>query len=204
MLAIPFPLAPWTRSSCLMEYLPLLTEKLQASLDALAAKILAKNLVFQSLFSIMGAPLEYNRLSSVAVFSLSASFDAQSLPVLVHVDASSPKFPDNSPLLTVTNVRAMGIGEAGSTTYTDCPWSPRWTPEEMASRLLTFLKVKVPMFLKDPTSNKKGFVRQLLSTAMSLGSFDSPPRGNSPPPPPSPSRLAIANMLGKMAVDDPN
>ena len=203
-LPTPFVIPTWTKSSCLMEFVPFVSEKLQAALDSLAARHVAKNLLFEHLFSIMGPPIEYHRSGSMALFSLSSTLENQSLPVLIFIDASNmPKFPEGGPpLLTVTNVRAMGMGDGGSTTFTDGPWSPRWPPDEMASRILTFLKLKVPMFLKDPSSNKKTGFFEMFSGARSMGgSFDSPNRGNSPPPGSSPSKLSSL-VSGKIG-DDP-
>ncbi len=45
--------------------------------------------------------MEYNRSGACAVFSL----QYEGLPVLLHVDASSPKFPEEQPSLSLTNVR---------------------------------------------------------------------------------------------------
>ena len=57
--------------------------------------------LFSLLAQALGSPLEFSRTGSCALFSLAHD----GVPLLLHVDASSPKFPDQLPTLTITNVR---------------------------------------------------------------------------------------------------
>ncbi len=57
--------------------------------------------LFEALQLALCMPLEYNRTGACAMYS----FLFMGVPVLLHVDASSQRFPDDKPLLSVTNIR---------------------------------------------------------------------------------------------------
>ncbi|GAX85129.1 hypothetical protein CEUSTIGMA_g12549.t1 [Chlamydomonas eustigma] len=141
-----FMLPPWTSSMCLMEFVPAVTQKLQSELDSVVKGLVLKHQVIDSLTQTLGTPLELNGTSGIALYSLFY----EGCPALLHVDLSTHKFPEEAPVLTLTNVRMLGSGVEGCSIIKDCPWSPRWATKEQASRILNFVKAKLPGFLHLP------------------------------------------------------
>jgi hypothetical protein len=52
------------------------------------------------------------------------------------------RFPEDKPLLSVQAARHAGSGEA-LVALRSCPWSPRWAPAEMATRLFNYVRAEV-------------------------------------------------------------
>eukprot|EP00798_Chlamydomonas_sp_ICE-L_P022947 gene22947-30130_t len=47
----------------------------------------------------------------------------------------------------------LGVGSGAQKTYSDYPWSPRWSADEMASRIVKWAKEELPTFLKQQPTN---------------------------------------------------
>ncbi|EFJ16360.1 hypothetical protein SELMODRAFT_445185 [Selaginella moellendorffii] len=129
-------LPAWTDSMCLAEYIPKLLELLQSQIvDACASLTLRRNFI-EALVPVFGRPLEaetdfgrkVSMIASAGVFTF-----------LIHISLPL-QFPKVQPTLLLQSSQHFDSqGRPISRAYEDYPWSPRWDPSEMVSRICDFI-----------------------------------------------------------------
>ena len=67
--------------------------------------------------------------------------------VLRFVDGAP--FPERMPTVTLSSPYKLRGSELMSVTHTEYPYSPRWSPDDMAARLRTFLINAIQQFRRD-------------------------------------------------------
>ncbi|XP_004347392.2 hypothetical protein CAOG_04645 [Capsaspora owczarzaki ATCC 30864] len=64
----------------------------------------------------------------------------------------SPRFPQEAPVLTLTCAFFDNGDQPFRKQFRDYPYSPRWSPEEMAQRMRVYLDTELPRFLEEAKS----------------------------------------------------
>lgn len=137
------PLSPslilpgWSPHMCMMEYRPLLVEKLQPQVRSLAVQMEWRRNLVTHLIKILGEPVEVNLLSGVVSFEL--CWDQVLL--LLHVEMR--KLPEEPPVLTLQGPRGNGA-EGLVTLKSGCPWDPQAYPQDLAASVVNHLKEQLP------------------------------------------------------------
>ena len=91
--------------------------------------------------STFGSPLERSSDDSRIAFY----FIHANLVVVVHF-IMPPAYPEKMPDIKVQTLISTRNGKAFSTVYNAYPYSPRWTPPELAERNRIFLLETLPSF----------------------------------------------------------
>ncbi|KAL5557878.1 hypothetical protein UlMin_034089 [Ulmus minor] len=130
-------LPSWLDGMCLAEYLPHLEESLQKQVLEAVSLIDDRRHFIEALSLVIGRPLEAD-----PVFCRKATFLSASgvFTFLVHFSIST-QFPKQPPVLMLQSSQHFNKQGAPIKSHrlTDLPWSPRWTPPQIAERIYEFL-----------------------------------------------------------------
>ncbi|KAF5833362.1 hypothetical protein DUNSADRAFT_10365 [Dunaliella salina] len=158
----PITLPSWSSHMCQIEYIPLVTERCQAVVDAFSLALSLQAQLLQALVEKLGDPLDFNVFRGSALWSMAS----EGAPVRLTLQANGNAYgnlqsrstsaspapgkmlPEQMPVLTLTSERHPGVTQ----TFTEYPWSPRWPPQQMASRILSFLSNVMPAFVSRVSS----------------------------------------------------
>jgi len=153
----PIPLPSWSSHMCQIEYIPLVAERCQAVVDAFSLALSLQAQLLHALVEKLGGPLDFNVFQGSALWTMAW----EGVPMLLSIQANGNAYgqqqsksssvpptpgkmlPEQMPVLTLTSVRHPDVTQ----TFTEYPWSPRWPPHQMASRILSFLSNVMPAFV---------------------------------------------------------
>ncbi|KAK8940110.1 hypothetical protein KSP40_PGU004598 [Platanthera guangdongensis] len=130
-------LPSWVDGMCMAEYLPSLEDTLNLQILKAVEYIGGRRRFIEALAPKFGRPLEAD-----PIFCRTATFLAVTgaFTFLVHFSLST-QFPKQQPTLILQSSQHFNSQGAPvmSPPLHNCPWSPRWSPTEMAERIFDFL-----------------------------------------------------------------
>lgn len=130
-------LPSWGDGMCTVAYVPELAAFLHAKLEEAVTAMQARAAFISALPAVFGQLVE----TDTQLFSHTTVFvTAHNCMLLVRM-AVPPSFPNKQPALTLQSVHHFDSFNlpVSSQPITGFPWSPRWTPREMAQRLSAYL-----------------------------------------------------------------
>jgi hypothetical protein len=121
---------------CLINYMPVVVDLLEGQIEAwLLRRDFIANLIVE-----FGSALEYD---SHKFSNITLSANAENCLFLLNVSVS-PNYPTEQPQLTAYSIEHHRPGpQPLQLTFTGYPYSPRWPPKEMASRIRKFVGEKL-------------------------------------------------------------
>ncbi|PON70720.1 Brain/reproductive organ-expressed protein [Parasponia andersonii] len=127
----------WVDGMCMAEYLPHLEESLEKQVLEAVTLIDVRRHFIEALAVLFGRPLEAD-----PVFGRRTTFLAGSgvFTFMVHFFIPT-QFPRQQPVLMLQSSQHFNSHGAPIKSHhlTDCPWSPRWEPSQMAERIFEYL-----------------------------------------------------------------
>ncbi|KAL2895475.1 BRISC and BRCA1-A complex member 2 [Bienertia sinuspersici] len=139
-------LPTWLNGMCMAEYLPALEETVQKQILEAVSLIGVRRHFIETLPTFFGRPLEAD-----PIFCRKATFLVANGVFTFLVHCLIPfQFPKQQPILILQssqhfNTQGVPVRSAAMSEY---PWSPRWEPSEMASRIFDVLIEESPNFKK--------------------------------------------------------
>jgi len=140
IIDLKLELPKWTREMCLLEYLLSIKEMIKK----LVANFQVKRQVVEELIKAVGSPME---VDTKTYSSLAFLCDVSQCSVIVTVGIRN-KFPQEPPQIIFQSFTQFVRNRPYSKEWPECPWSPRWSPQEMAKRLRAFIMEGLPIFKK--------------------------------------------------------
>jgi len=139
-LDLKIELPKWTREMCLVEYTGLVKDTLKKQVLALQQR----RQFITELINVMGPATE---VDTKTYANVSIVCEVSGYPMVVIVRLGN-KFPQDPPTVLFQSFIQMARNRPHVREWPDCPWSPRWTAQEMAKRIKTFISEGLPIFKK--------------------------------------------------------
>ncbi|CAI5952779.1 unnamed protein product [Closterium sp. NIES-65] len=137
-------LPAWTDTMCTVAYLPELAAFIHQRLDSAVSSMQSRADFISALPVVFGQPLE----TDTQLFSHTTLFvTANSCMCLVRISLP-PSFPQQQPSITLQSIHHFTAHNrpVSSEPISSFPWSPRWSPAQMAQRLSSFLEDETVAF----------------------------------------------------------
>lgn len=122
-----------------MEFLPSVVVSLQQQVNTAVERLQNRTIIFDSLSDILGPPLE-SGVGSKATACFLVSYAGVQLLLFVGLGLG---FPEEKPEIWIESFRCLTFG-GPALALKMVRWSPRWKSQEMARRIVGFLKEELP------------------------------------------------------------
>jgi len=139
-LELKLELPKWTKETCLLEYIPNIKEAIKKQL----VTVQIKRQLIEELIKVVGRASEVDTRTYSCISFL---IEVSQHPVIITLIIKN-KFPQDPPQIIFQSFIQVVKNRPFSKEWSDCPWSPRWSPQEMAKRLRTFIMEELPQFKK--------------------------------------------------------
>ncbi|XP_064484121.1 BRISC and BRCA1-A complex member 2-like [Ornithodoros turicata] len=139
------------KDCCLMDYVPVVKQLIENKVEQVSSSFAKRKEYISALLGLFGGSLiEFDAENFT---SISFLFEHKDFFFLLSI--SLPRFfPQDKPSLTFQSIYHTSMGWPYSITCTDYPYSPRWTPQEMANRARTFIVDYVQTFQRSSLKNR--------------------------------------------------
>ncbi|GMH35534.1 hypothetical protein BSKO_03402 [Bryopsis sp. KO-2023] len=129
----------WSENTCLAEYQPSAVDSINEQIKLSLKRLQNRSIVIDKLSESLGHALERGfGVKETALYLV--AFGGTQFLLFLEIGAG---FPEDKPSLSVQMVRRP-TSDGPFTTLAFNRWSPRWSPTEMAKRLISFLKEEAP------------------------------------------------------------
>jgi len=126
-IIVKMELPKWSLETRLLEYLVSVKEMIKK----LVVNFQVKRQVVEELIKAMGSPTE---VDTKTYSSLAFLYDVSQYSIIVTVGIRN-KFPQEPPQIVFQSFTQFVRNRPFIKEWPNCPWSPRWTPQDMAKRL---------------------------------------------------------------------
>jgi len=128
-------LPAWSGEMCLITYMPLVMESVE---EHLAQWFLRRSVLFE-LAEALGSPLEFDFLKNRSIHFLHNKDIVFTISITL-----SESFPGEQPEIIISSLEHhRANSQSLQIVYRDYPYSPRWPPKELATRIKKFLGEKL-------------------------------------------------------------
>jgi len=134
-----YTLPGWSQGTCTMEYTVIVQDGLTTWYARTTRRVELQRAYFDALAQLFGSPLERN------ADKIAFHFVHDGFVVIVHFQTWAG-FPDCMPDIVIQTLHNTRNGKCFRSTYNSYPYSPRWTPQELAERNRCFLLETLPSY----------------------------------------------------------